>query len=83
MAEAEPETSAVVAPLQVFLSSTPPQQQQTRTRKTIVFFVLSFFPSRLGDCAYTTFSNSLSGDNVIDLNEVANRSSSSNRWTLT
>ena len=38
MAEAEPETSAVVAPLQVFLSSTPPQQQQTRTRKTIVFF---------------------------------------------
>ena len=38
MGEAEPETSAVVAPLQVFLSSTPPQQQQTRTRKTIVFF---------------------------------------------
>ena len=43
MAEAEPETSAVVAPLQVFLSSTPPQQQQTRTRKTIVFFCFVFF----------------------------------------
>ena len=43
MGEAEPETSAVVAPLQVFLSSTPPQQQQTRTRKTIVFFCFVFF----------------------------------------